>query len=95
MKCGRGFHCVTPSWHTNADSTSTWRKAGIHTRILLRRGAELESKREFYLGVARSLNVNADFISAWRRTEIRTRIPLQRSTELTFRRGFHFGVAPS
>jgi len=52
---GRGFYFgVAPSWQTNADFFSVRRRADIRTRISFRRGADLESKREFYLDVAPS-----------------------------------------
>jgi len=71
------------------------RRANIRTRITFCRGADLESGREFYLGVAPSLNAGADFISAWRRAEIQTRIPLWRAAELESGREFYLNLAPS
>ena len=81
LKCGRGFHFgVAPSWHTDADSTSAWRRAEI--------------RRGFHFAVPLSWNPDENSTSAWRRAGIRTRISLRRGAELANERRFPFGAAP-
>jgi len=78
----RGFHFgVAPSWHTDADSTSAWRRAEI--------------RRGFHFAVPLSWNSDENSTSAWRQAGIKTRIPLQRDAELKSEREFYLGVALS
>jgi len=73
---------------------STWRQASIQTRIPILRGAELETGRGFYLGVAPSRKPGAGSISTWRGVASkRARISFQRGTEVESRRGLFFAVS--